>query len=410
MAEKLYKAFDEGTKCLDFQYPTDGSWTEIMRPKLCKRGYHACRQLHHVFGYYPVPDSVWEVEGEVHSASDDKVVCSRMRLIRKIDLKDFSDEIVFKVDAQTQGYLWQYLKPNIKKYLMSKVGEQYMYGYALCENMVVGETEEEYDFFIKHAKRCRVKQSPWFCRKIFEKNPELMYLYVKENPELMKHWEHIIPRLDPMEIVSLYVKTQNFPKEIADQAIQNLGCYARDIIRGFMRLHDLSDGQLYSIYSMGKQSFVNDLIWGGFCQYMPKVTKFVQEDLERGKFDVVHIDGLDFDKAFLSILKNNVLTPSFRLLIALDKCSARVKTLFMLNYFDVIDVKSPHTFFKSKLDFYNSEEIEKLYGLLPKRKQYRIFAYEIAISPYCPDWILKKIAKSKRWVKASEVARFKINQ
>ena len=93
MIEKLYKAFNENTTCLNFKYPTDGTWTKTVQTMICRSGYHACRKLDDVLQYYSTPDSIWEIEGDVQDSDGDKVVCSTIRLIRKLEFKDIADTL-----------------------------------------------------------------------------------------------------------------------------------------------------------------------------------------------------------------------------------------------------------------------------------------------------------------------------
>lgn len=48
-----YKGFEEDLTCRGFQYEIGKTYTMVGSPEICKRGFHFCRKLIDVLGYYP---------------------------------------------------------------------------------------------------------------------------------------------------------------------------------------------------------------------------------------------------------------------------------------------------------------------------------------------------------------------
>ena len=89
--EKLYKATDSNSTCLEYQYiPGELHVMEPGSVEICSQGFHACRELKDVLHYYYFPKEIWEVEGNVISEKDDKVVCDQIRLVRLITDEAFT--------------------------------------------------------------------------------------------------------------------------------------------------------------------------------------------------------------------------------------------------------------------------------------------------------------------------------
>lgn len=88
---KYYKVLDENGHSMHggaytWDLPKDGkpgAWTErVEEPVLCERGYHACRPQDIIHWLGPV---IWECECEGVIEGSDKIVCERIRLIRKVE-------------------------------------------------------------------------------------------------------------------------------------------------------------------------------------------------------------------------------------------------------------------------------------------------------------------------------------
>jgi hypothetical protein len=94
---KLYKVLVDGESChggeFKWSLPKDdkpGEWTPIIDDAImCKRGYHLTTHYAHWSDKEKV--EIYEAEGDVIEFRYDKVVCSRVRLLRRVE-NPFSDE------------------------------------------------------------------------------------------------------------------------------------------------------------------------------------------------------------------------------------------------------------------------------------------------------------------------------
>lgn len=89
---KGYKGFYDDFKCRsDFQYEVGGEYEED-DVVMCKKGFHFCENPLDVFRYYPPSTSRYaEVDGDGIVAKnniDTKVVCSKIRIDKELDLFD----------------------------------------------------------------------------------------------------------------------------------------------------------------------------------------------------------------------------------------------------------------------------------------------------------------------------------
>ena len=53
MSFLAYKGFNEDLTCRNFQYEIGKTYAMVGSPEICKRGFHFCRKLIDVLGYYP---------------------------------------------------------------------------------------------------------------------------------------------------------------------------------------------------------------------------------------------------------------------------------------------------------------------------------------------------------------------
>lgn len=69
-----YKGTDENMKCRDFQFELNIEYVHDGEVKECASGFHMCKQLHHVFNYYPWGNSMryFKVKALVRKADDAK--------------------------------------------------------------------------------------------------------------------------------------------------------------------------------------------------------------------------------------------------------------------------------------------------------------------------------------------------
>lgn len=96
---KAFKGFeireDGGMWCKDFKYEVGKTYKYNGDISLCKSGFHACRNLHQVWQFYPNNGTnvFYEVEcgGKIDESfyGDGKIVCSEIKILDKIDVSAF---------------------------------------------------------------------------------------------------------------------------------------------------------------------------------------------------------------------------------------------------------------------------------------------------------------------------------
>ena len=108
---KAYKAFDEDLKCRGFQYDVGKEYQMDEDPVLCGRGYHACKKLGDVFGYYDFsPETrICEVEllGDVKKCGEDsKLVTNHIKIIKELSHEELglAGECRLEFTDQTSHY------------------------------------------------------------------------------------------------------------------------------------------------------------------------------------------------------------------------------------------------------------------------------------------------------------------
>lgn len=96
-----YKGFDENFCCRDFQYEVGKEYHIISDLKICKNGFHACKDLINTFNYYPMGNSrfaIVKLWGEV-LYGDDKMCASDIEIVEELSLKDIVERYALsKVD------------------------------------------------------------------------------------------------------------------------------------------------------------------------------------------------------------------------------------------------------------------------------------------------------------------------
>ena len=91
-----YKGFDENFCCRDFQYEVGKEYHITGNLKICKNGFHACKDLIDTFNYYPMGNSrfaIVKLWGEVLYGNDvlyrnNKVCASNIEIVEELSLKD----------------------------------------------------------------------------------------------------------------------------------------------------------------------------------------------------------------------------------------------------------------------------------------------------------------------------------
>lgn len=85
-----YKGFDKNFRCRDFQYEVGKEYHIDGDLKICKNGFHACKDLINTFNYYPMGNSrfaIVKLWGEV-LYGDNKMCASDIKIVEELSLKD----------------------------------------------------------------------------------------------------------------------------------------------------------------------------------------------------------------------------------------------------------------------------------------------------------------------------------
>lgn len=403
----LYKAFDKNTTCRGFKYPTDGSWVEPMNNVLiCSQGYHACGRLEHVFSFYPTPDSIWEIEGKVRKADWDKVVCSTIRLVKKIEFKDIPYEVISRIGDTSVGYLWQHLTKEVKIKIMN---DDRRVRSTLCRYMVINDTEEEFEFYAEHASNPSVKQEPWFYEKLKEKHPEHIYKFVHMEPKLMERWQDIIPMMKPDGIVDFYINHKTLPKKIFSEALMKLSDgdwpVVYDVLKSKCTLNQREVKHLFKIFGGDFYRVANNLK----PQYISVLIKEAQKMVDGGDLRPAEfIPNLKLDNGIIKAASLKItgfaLSYVYR---ALHRCSPRARTIFMLKR-GIPSLPIHSQLLWAGFEFDTEEEVEAFYKSVPRKMQYDSYVRQVVRSPLCPMKIVRMVAKSKRWYNAAAAASERI--
>jgi len=85
-----YKGFHANMRCMAFQYKVGQTYTQSRSPSVCSHGFHACRKLEDVFGYY----GFWanrfaevKILGEVDEEGD-KLATNKIEIVKMLRLVD----------------------------------------------------------------------------------------------------------------------------------------------------------------------------------------------------------------------------------------------------------------------------------------------------------------------------------
>ena len=68
MSFLAYKGFEPDLTCRGFQYEIGKTYTMVGSPEICQRGFHFCRKLIDVLGYYP---TTFLLDDYLHASYDD---------------------------------------------------------------------------------------------------------------------------------------------------------------------------------------------------------------------------------------------------------------------------------------------------------------------------------------------------
>lgn len=392
MIEKLYKAFNENTTCLNFKYPTDGTWTPEIKAKMCMRGYHACRKLDDVLRYYSTPDSIWEIEGDVQDSDGDKVVCSTIRLIRKLEFKDIANTLDI-IQPNTVGWFWEYFSPEIKERHLIRLSHSL---YAVAQYARI--SEEDYEWFIEEVTSYHREQEPWFYEKVAECNPEKAWLFIRESPELLNQCrEMIVWTADASSILGSNLKLLFSKKELKEMIS----------LSSKIKISYMDAQWILDEISFTEDEFLNfwkklhwkravyELITKMYGMYHKVINeRYIMPFLKAGCYSVLNEHPYYCTDEFLETVSNRIDD------VIIYKASPRARVKYFMRTFDT------HIFnYAPALIFETVEEIETVNRFMKMKSRNETIAKTIARHPLTPKKIVKRIAKSKRWWYAARYAR-----
>ena len=109
-----------------------GKWYEVDGEiKPCKNGFHFCKKLEDTHWYYNLFESrLFEIEadGEILEASNTKMVCSKIRLVREILLEEWQTEENFLKILKIDGRAIRFIKNPTLEVQLEAVKQN---GYAI---------------------------------------------------------------------------------------------------------------------------------------------------------------------------------------------------------------------------------------------------------------------------------------
>lgn len=398
MIEKLYKGFGADTTCRGFKYPTDGSWTPELKVEMCRQGYHACQKLSDVLKYYPRPDSIWEIEGDIKERECDKVVCSTIRLVKKLEFQDIADTLVINNDMSV-GWFWKYFSPEAKK--------RFRCSEDLKNIAILAQIDEDdYDWFIDKVTLRHRPQEPWFYKKVAECNPEKAWLFIGEAPELLNQCRETIVRTADVNSVLAsnlnYLLASNLKDLFSKKELKEMIYSSSEIRIAYMDAHWILDE-----LSFTEDEFLN--FWKKMCwkrhTYELMVAKFgmyrktideryIMPLLRAGHYEVLASHPGYCTDEFLETIDGRT---SHDILYG---ASPRARVKYFMRTLDTFVFN-----YAPALNFETVEEIETVNRHMKMVSQNESLAKIIAKHPLTPKKIIKRIARSRRWYWASQYAR-----
>jgi hypothetical protein len=93
---KAYKGTDKNMQCREYKFEIGKEYTHEGKVKVCKSGFHACKNPLDVLRYYvPALQSRYfeaDADGEIKRHEDDsKIACSKITLTAEISLLSLGD-------------------------------------------------------------------------------------------------------------------------------------------------------------------------------------------------------------------------------------------------------------------------------------------------------------------------------
>jgi hypothetical protein len=85
---KAYKVFNPDWTCRSYQFEVGKTYEENVKPELCNRGFHACKNIADCFSYYSFDpnNKVAEVEliGDIVGVDEDKQATNKIKIVREL--------------------------------------------------------------------------------------------------------------------------------------------------------------------------------------------------------------------------------------------------------------------------------------------------------------------------------------
>lgn len=151
-----YKGFDKDLKCRDFQYEV-GKEYECEKAVACEEGFHFCKNPLDVLKFYPpctyfnIPRyCVVEGSGDFDLSVEDKVCCTKIKIIKEISLRELVEQGVNFLLADTEHNSYKVGKKTVAinkntcdPYVVTNMGTcsaAINYGYSSISANVGGES------------------------------------------------------------------------------------------------------------------------------------------------------------------------------------------------------------------------------------------------------------------------------
>ena len=192
---KGYKALDEDMKAIfgDGMHYEIGKWYEVDGEiKPCENGFHFCRKLEDTHRYYNLFKSrLFEIEADrkIMEASNTKMVCSKIRLVREILPKEWKTEKNLLKILEIDGYVIRFIeKPTLEMQLEAVKQNEVVIQYIKNSTVEVQlEAVKQNGWAIQYIKNPTVevqleavKQDGWAIQYIKKPAPEVLtYLQKK---------------------------------------------------------------------------------------------------------------------------------------------------------------------------------------------------------------------------------------
>ena len=104
---KGFKVMNPDMTCRNFKYEAGKTYKHEGEIELCGSGFHFCKELKDCYGYYSfdIDNIVCKVEGSGKiEEGNDKVVCSELKIVKVLEIKDILKELNFMTSSNSGSY------------------------------------------------------------------------------------------------------------------------------------------------------------------------------------------------------------------------------------------------------------------------------------------------------------------